>query len=140
MKQLLAVGVIVLFIASSLCVVGQKNEHISINSSEGWIIDISEISGGLFIKAEILNGHHINLTNVEWSISIEQGYIFYGREKTGVIEVIPCYDKAEIKSFVFGFGTIKILIHAEASDGSSAGEGALALIFGPFTFDFIILH
>jgi hypothetical protein len=130
MKKLLVVGVIVLFLGLAIA------PSITGNPTEGWIIDIGEINGGFFIKAEILNGHHIKLTNVEWSISIDQGYIFYGREKTGIIENIPNYDKAMIKSFVFGFGTIRIYVHAKASDGSSAEDSALALIFGPFTFNF----
>ncbi len=138
---MLIVGTILSFlIYSSFGVLGETGIDPFETPIKGWIIDIGEISGGNFIKAEILNGHHKNLTNVEWSIRIDHGYIFYGREKTGVVENIPSYNKVTVKSFVFGFGTIEIYVHAKAPDGSSSTGNAIALIFGPFTFVSTLPH
>jgi hypothetical protein len=98
--------------------------------------EITSIRGPIGIQVELLNNWSEDLNYIEWNIKVKRGLIFYGREKTGIIETLPSGNRTKISSSVFGIGHIKITVNAESSEGCS-DEGIIwARIVGPFTFWF----
>jgi len=85
------------------------------------IIKIGDITGGLFkINAIIKNDGIAEATDVDWSITLDGGFILLGKETTGTIVNIPAGDEVTISSgLIFGFGRTLITVTAECAEGSS---------------------
>jgi len=98
--------------------------------------EITSIRGPIGIQVELFNDWTEDLNYIEWNIKVKRGLIFYGREKTGIIERLPSGNRTKISSSVFGIGHIKITVNAEASEGCSDEDIVWARIIGPFTFWF----
>lgn len=95
-------------------------------------LKISNITGGFFkIKAKIRNMDVVGTVNVSWSITLNGGLIFLGRETKGTIN-IPAGDEKEIISrLIFGIGKPSLTITIELPDGSSKSKkiDACVLLF-----------
>jgi hypothetical protein len=91
-------------------------------------IVIGTISGGLGVAAEIKNIGAGTATDVNWSISLEGGFVLLGRHTTGTFaKIAPGFSPKATTGFVLGFGTVTI--HVTAGD---AEKTATAMLLGPF--------
>ena len=90
-----------------------------------------EISGGLGITASIENILTENLTDVEWSISVNRilfGSVMYGKEKIGTISIIEPGKAEIIKSLIIGFGIVEIKILIQYRDLDDDGLANIIVI------------
>jgi hypothetical protein len=91
-------------------------------------IVIGTIAGGLGVTAEIKNIGTGIATDVNWSISLEGGFVLLGRQTTGTFtKIMPGFSPKATTGFVFGFGTVSIHVTANNAD-----KTATALLIGPF--------
>ena len=92
-------------------------------------IEIGAITGGFGgITAEIKNVGAGDAINVAWSISLDGGLVLLGRETTGTFtKILPGFAPKAKTGFVFGFGSVDILITAGELE-----KTATATLFGPF--------
>jgi hypothetical protein len=92
-------------------------------------IEIGDITGSFgSITAEIKNVGAGEALNVDWSISLEGGLVLLGRETTGTfIKIMPGFSPKAKTSFVFGFGSVDILITV-----GDLEKTATAKLIGPF--------
>jgi hypothetical protein len=91
-------------------------------------IEIGAITGGIGVSAAIKNVGGADALNVNWSISLDHGLVLLGRQTTGNITVIsPGHGPKAKTGFVFGFGSIDILVTA-----GEAEKTVTALLVGPF--------
>lgn len=97
-------------------------------------LDMS-IQDGKGITATINNTGYAPATNITWSITIDGGLIFKGKETTGTIETIAIDDTATITSFPKGIGLgiflplPQINIQASCSEGVSVSKTIEAKLF-----------
>lgn len=91
------------------------------------VIDITDISGGFGVKANIENIGTAAGENIEWSITFD-GPVFIGNSKEGTISSISVGGSETIKTgFIFGFGKSTITITV-----GGASETAEGVVLGPF--------
>ena len=95
-------------------------------------IEIGEITGGFgSITAKIKNVGGAEAVDVAWSISLDGGLVLLGRESTGTfVKIVPGFSPTAKTKFVFGFGTINILVTA-----GDVEKTATAKLVGPFFLD-----
>lgn len=126
-RKWLAVGIILLFIGVAVAP-SINASNLKKSSASGPIIDIVNVSYGRGIHADIQNCVSWTLYNVSWNITIEDGIILFGRDKSDVIDVIPPYEKVPIESHPFGFAGLffqlffpkaMLIFYAETEDGFS---------------------
>lgn len=98
-------------------------------------IEIGEITGGLLgdgtlsVDAVIKNIGDGDATNVNWSITLEGGFILKGAETSGTIESIPAGDEVTVSSDnIIGIGRPTITVEASESEGSSDTGTANGLV------------
>jgi|GEM_PF-2620410 len=93
------------------------------------------VEGGKGISAFISNTGYAPATNLSWSITINGGFIFKGKETTGMIETIAIDETATITSMPKGIGlgiflpTPTITIEASCTEGVSVNKTIPAKIF-----------
>ena len=95
------------------------------------ILEITGISGGLGVSANINNIGDAPATNVEWSIDTT-GTVFVGKSASGTIPSIPAGGSESISSFLIGFGGVDIDFSAVCDEGAGAtasASGNLLLFF-----------
>jgi hypothetical protein len=92
-------------------------------------IEIGKITGSFgSLSAEIKNVGAGEASNVAWSISFQGGLVLLGRDTTGTItKIIPGFAPKAKTGFVFGFGSVDILVTA-----GDAEKAATARLIGPF--------
>jgi hypothetical protein len=97
-------------------------------------LKIESITGGRGLTAVIKNIGVIDATNVDWTITIEGGFIILTKEKSDTIGTLAVDGSQEINMFVFGFGLgiifdmPTITITAECAEGPSAEDSVTAKI------------
>lgn len=95
-------------------------------------IEITEVSGGFGLHANLRNTGVINATAVQWTIS-SQGLVFIGKEKTGAVDTIVPGSFSPIQTgFILGFGPVNATITATAEGIQPAHKQVSAFLFGPF--------
>jgi hypothetical protein len=103
-----------------------------INIIEGPHLEIDIIRGGLFkVKTVIKNVGSVDITEVNWSISLEDG-AWIGRETTGTIPSIAAGAEEVISSkLIVGLGETWISVCAEITEGMVVREqgGKIFLFF-----------
>ncbi len=106
----------------------------SITIIEGALLEIQPIKGGLFkVSTVIENLGGADATNVNWSITLDGGFILLGRETTGTIDSIPIDGEASVSSdFILGFGSITIMVNATISIGFSDTREQKGFVFLSF--------
>jgi hypothetical protein len=96
-----------------------KEHYITVLPAGSSILEIGNVSGGMFrIDAKIFNKGTVNVTSVDWNITIDGKLVVLGKTKSGTILSIPAGGSAVISVFpVIGFGKIIITITVEGPDG-----------------------
>ena len=96
------------------------------------IIKIGDISGGLFkINTVIKNNGSADATRVNWSITLDGGFILQGSNTTGAVINIPAGGEVTISSdLILGFGKTVITVTVECAKSSDTKEQeAFILLF-----------
>ena len=96
------------------------------------ILKIGNITGGLFkVNAVIKNTGSVDAIGVNWSISLDGGFILAGKETLGRIAGVSAGGEVAISSgFIFGFGKTVITVSAETANSSDTVEqDAFVLLF-----------
>jgi PKD repeat protein len=111
-----------------------KEHYITVLPAGSSILEIGNISGGMFrIGAKIFNKGTVNVTSVNWSITVDGKLVVLGKTESGMILSIPAGGSTVISVFpVIGFGKIIITITIEGPDGlpiSKTVTGTLLFIF-----------
>ena len=93
-------------------------------------LEIGEITGGFGkISSVVKNIGNGEATDVNWSITLEGGFIILGKNTTGSQASIPAEDETAIESsFIFGIGKPTITVYAECAEGKSAQKTATAFV------------
>ncbi len=91
---------------------------------DGPILEIGNISGGLFkVSTVIKNTGDTDATGVNWSITLDGGFILLGEEISRKIASIPAEEEVTISSkLIPGFGKTMVIITAETPDVSNTKE------------------
>jgi hypothetical protein len=95
-------------------------------------LEIGNITGGLFkVNAVIKNTGGVDALAVNWSITLDGGFILAGKETSGKITGISTGGEVAISSdFILGFGKTVITVSAETAGSSDTVEqDAFVLLF-----------
>jgi len=88
------------------------------------------IKGGLGVSATIKNVGTTDLTNIDWSITLDGKLIFIGKAKSGTIAALAAGESVTVKDFVVGFGKTGIAVTAGTEEASASGTVLLILVIG----------
>ncbi|MCX6671533.1 MAG: FG-GAP-like repeat-containing protein, partial [Euryarchaeota archaeon] len=67
-----------------------KDDYIAVFPEGSTIVEIGNITGGLLgVRAEIHNKGTLNLTSMNWSIALDDGFVLLGKIKSGTIASLP---------------------------------------------------
>jgi PKD repeat protein len=110
-----------------------KVDYITVLPVEKTLV-IGNISGGVLkITAELLNPSTVDVTDVNWSISLDGGIIVLGKQQSDQIAVVAAQDKEIITDRpVLGIGKVQITVTAEAPGlmpVSKTVDGVVLLFF-----------
>jgi len=93
------------------------------------ILEICDITGGFGVNAVIRN-RGTDVTGVDWSITLDGGCIFMGKETSGRIILIPAGEEVTVSSkLILGFGKTLITVSAEKIGVSSDTKKVDAFMF-----------
>ncbi|HIH29328.1 MAG TPA: PQQ-binding-like beta-propeller repeat protein, partial [Thermoplasmata archaeon] len=83
-----------------------KIDYITVLPMGSTIVGIGNITGGLLgVSAEILNAGTLDISSVNWSISLDGGVVLLGRSSSGIIAMIPVGDSRVVADTpIIGFG------------------------------------
>jgi len=100
------------------------------------LLEIGNIAEGLFkISTVIKNNGSADATSVDWSITLDGGFILMGKETSGRIISIPAGEEVTVSSgLVLGFGKTVVTVMAECAEGSSDTKTRNASVFFCFIF------
>ena len=87
------------------------------------------INGGIGVNAQIKNMGSVDLIDVQWSIHLEGGIIFIGKEKSGTIDLAAGEEKT-VSSFILGFGSSTITVTASYTNQTANGFIFLIFVIG----------
>lgn len=93
-----------------------------------WKYNIT-IKGGIGITATITNLGTTNITNMNWSIDLNGGFILLGKHQSGNLNLAPNQSK-QINSFIIGFGPTTITITAAETQFQKEATVLLFFILG----------
>ena len=93
----------------------------------GCCLDV-KIKGGFGVSVEIQNNCPDNITNLNWTITVDGGLVISGHQKSGTITMLAPGGSTTVKSFVFGFGKITITVIVDDCPPFIA----TAFMLGPF--------
>jgi hypothetical protein len=88
------------------------------------------INGGMGVSATIKNNGTADLTDVNWSITLDGKLIFVGKAKSGTIDALAAGESITIKDFVIGFGKTGIEVEVGGFGASASGTALLFLVLG----------
>jgi hypothetical protein len=88
------------------------------------------VKGGLGVSATIKNTGTTDLTDIDWSISLDGKLIFVGKEKAGTIDALAAGEEITVKDFVVGFGKTNIVVAAGTEEVTVAGTALLIFVIG----------
>ena len=95
------------------------------------ILEVRTFTGGLLkTTIPIRNTGNANATDISWTITLEGGFILFGKETTGTISDLPAGEVTTISSGpIIGFGETRVYVTAEEPRGSSnsRNQGATVL-------------
>jgi len=96
------------------------------------VLEIGDISGSLFkITVVIKNNGSVDAASIDWSITLDGGFILLGKKTTGGLVNIPVEEEVTITSdLIFGLGETVVRVTAEIPESSDTKEqDALVLLF-----------
>jgi len=98
-------------------------------------VEIGNITGGLLkVSAEIFNKGEINVTSLNWSITVS-GFVLLGKTKSGTIPSIPIGGSEVVSDRpIFGLGNIIITVKVDVP-----GSGSVTKTVRGFLFLFVVL-
>jgi PKD repeat protein len=107
-----------------------KENYITVLPPGGGIIGIGNITGGLLkINAEILNNGTATVSSINWSITLNGGFVLLGKTKSGTIPSIPAGGTEVISDKpVLGFGRITITVTIQAPGGEPITKTAAGFL------------
>ncbi|HEC80826.1 MAG TPA: hypothetical protein ENI42_00145 [Thermoplasmatales archaeon] len=91
------------------------------------------VSGFQFgkIAATVANEECPDLSNLEWSITVEGGFVLAGAESSGVINSLPAGEQTTIQSnFILGFGPATVTVTVDGCEPVTTN----VFLLGPFVF------
>ena len=101
----------------------EKNQTFTVESPI-----ILSISGGFGVSVTMKNAGAINLTNVDWTITLDGALIFFGKIKSGTFDTLAAGEEVVVKDFVVGFGNTGITVNAGASYATAKGFAFLFFV------------
>jgi len=93
------------------------------------IIVVDSIAGGFGVKAVIKNIGTGDATGVSWTIALDGKLIFFGKSKTGTVD-IAAGESVTVKSFVLGFGATNIDVTADTATKNATAKVLLFFVTG----------
>ena len=93
-------------------------------------ITIEAIKGGFGVSAEIKNNGTSDVSNVNWTITLDGKLIFVGKTKSGTIASLAAGDTETVKTFVLGLGKTGIVVEADGASATTSGTVLLFFVFG----------
>ena len=91
-------------------------------------LEIGEVTGGFGVTATVVNTGVIEASNVDWSITLEDGFVLFGRITTGTLaKVQPGFSPQIRTGFLLGIGKILITVTADTAEKTVSG-----VLLGPF--------
>jgi len=88
------------------------------------------IKGGLGVSAVIKNTGTEDLTNIDWSITLDGKLIFVGKTNSGTISALGAGKEVTVKDFVIGFGKTGIEVTADGVTETGQGTALLFFVIG----------
>jgi murein tripeptide amidase MpaA len=88
------------------------------------------IKGGLGVSATITNTGDVDLTNLDWTLSLDGKLIFAGKTKTGTIASLPVGESVTVSDFVVGLGKTGITLQLEGAEVTATGTVLLIFVLG----------
>lgn len=98
----------------------------------GALIEIGDISGGLFKINTIIKNHGgADAENLNWSISLKGGLILLGKKTTDTIDIPNGENSTVYSNLIIGFGPITVTVTANCAESSDTKkrDGFLFLVF-----------
>jgi parallel beta-helix repeat protein len=92
--------------------------------------EITVIKGGLFRISATIQNTGITNASINWSITLEKGFILLGKHTTGTL-TIPVGQEATLKSkILFGFGKTTITVQTDDTEKTATGRIFLFFALG----------
>jgi hypothetical protein len=88
------------------------------------------IKGGVGVSAIIKNTGTTNLTNLDWTISLDGALIFVGKTKSGTIAYLAPGESVTVKDFVIGLGKTGINTNVGAAQVTATATVILFFVIG----------
>lgn len=88
------------------------------------------IKGGIGVSATIKNTGTTDLTNIDWTITLDGSLIFIGKTKGDTIASLAAGESVTVKDFVIGFGKTGIAVEAGTATASATGTVILIFVIG----------
>jgi glucose/arabinose dehydrogenase len=121
----------VIIVLSSINAIGIQLSNSSTSFARASNLQVEVITGGKSVSAMIRNIGKINLTNINWQITLTGGLVLLGKTTQGTIPLLRA-DNVQIIQvpLVLGFGKPLINVSAQASEGDIAIKTNRAHLFG----------
>jgi hypothetical protein len=88
------------------------------------------ITGGFGISATIKNTGTTDMTNIDYTISLNGGLVFIGKSRNSTIPTLAAGEEITVKDFVIGFGSTGITVSAGNASTNTTGTVFLFFVFG----------
>ncbi|HWR62932.1 MAG TPA: choice-of-anchor J domain-containing protein [Candidatus Thermoplasmatota archaeon] len=88
------------------------------------------IKGGFGVSATIKNVGTTDLTNVDWTITLDGSLIFVGKTKSGTIASLAAGESVTVKDIVVGFGKTGITAAVGLTETTASGTVLLFFVIG----------
>jgi hypothetical protein len=88
------------------------------------------IAGGFGVSVTIKNVGTEDLTNVDWTLSLDGSLIFVGKTKSGTIPSLAVGESITVKDLVIGFGKTGISAAVGVTEQTASGTMLLILVLG----------
>lgn len=94
-------------------------------------IDVSiEIQGGFGVTVNINNIGETNITDVEWTMTLNGGLVLIGKTKSGSVSTIEPNESTTFKDTpIFGFGKTTVQVNITCAEGVSFTKSTTGIVF-----------
>ncbi len=88
------------------------------------------LKGGLGVSATIKNTGTANLTDLDWTMSLDGKLIFVGKTKLGTIDALGVGESVTVSDFVLGLGKTGITMQVEGTEATVTGTVLVIFVIG----------